>query len=291
MAVFNKNGYQISSVYAESELSLNVAYGVNGDVVYRKDSHRDYSNYTITDLFTYSVGSTQSFAIYEDKIAQVVENDSLYIIDMVTHNKIKSVAMDMGHGNSCQFSTEFYDESDEFPLFYIRNSGIWVYRIVDTNSQLIKKYSFPTDVIATYVAGFGLDSEHNRLYTVSYTQGDYISRTGLVRVCAWDTSIETENGDGTFSPTYLTHKDYTWWDKYSAIQGCCYHDGYLFVGNGYTNITTQFVVMFDTSTLDLSYEIDVPGGELEGCAWYNDDYLVTAQRSYARYKKVVFAET
>ena len=291
MAVYSKSGEQLNSLFDKEASNVSVAYDINGNVVFGRESHRDYKTYSIENLFTYAVGKAQSFAIFGNKIAQVVEDDSLYIIDIATHNKVKSVAMDMGHGNSCQFSTEFYDENDEFPLFYIRNSGIWVYRIVDTSSQLIKKYSFPTSVIATYVAGFGLDSVNKKLYTVSYTEGDYISRTGMLRVCSWDMTSETENEDGTFSPAYLDHVDYEWWDKYSAIQGCCYHDGYFFVANGYTDITTQFVVMFDTDTLELSYKIDVPGGEIEGCSWFGDDYLVTQQRSNARYKKVIFAES
>ncbi len=291
MAVYGKSGEQLNSLYDKEASDVNVAYDISGSIIFSGESHRDYSDYTINSLFTYPKGKAQSFAIYGDKIAQVIEDDSLYILDIEAQAKIKNVQMDMGHGNSSQFSTEFYDESDEFPLYYIRNSGIWVYRIVGTNSQLIKKYSFPTDVIATYVAGFGLDSANKRLYTASYTQGDYISRTGLVRICSWDLSQEVENADGTFSPTYLAHKDYQWWDKYSALQGCCYHDGYFFVANGYPNISTQFVVMFDVNTLDLSFEIDIPGSEIEGCSWYGDEYLMVQQRPNAIYKKITFAET
>ena len=185
MSIYNVDGLSISDAY-DRHGPLDNAYDISGNKVYERiHPEWDYNNYTISTLFTYNESNMQGFAVYGDKIAQVKEDSALHIIDIATGTKLREVAMDMGHGNSCQFSTVFYADNDEFPLFYIRNSGVWVYRITGTTSTLIRKYYFPVEEIGTYAAGFGLDDANRRIYTASYTEGTWQSETGQMRICAW----------------------------------------------------------------------------------------------------------
>lgn len=295
MSVYDKSGNVLSAVYSKSGSPLSVAYNKSGSVIYNSSEPStkewDYTDYTISTLFQYPISSTQAFAIYGGKIAQIRENDGLHIIDISNGTLLKKVSMDMGHGNSCQFSNEFYDANDGFPLFYERNDGIWVYRITGTTSNLIRKYSFPSSEVYTYVAGFGVDSVNRRLYTASYTEGDYVSKTGLMCICEYDMDDLTDNGDGSYSMRLLRTNSFTWFDRFQAVQGCCYKDGYFFICTGYTGNTTQNVVLVDVSTLTIAYTVSLgAGAETEGCAW-TDDYLVVGQRvnTYS-YKKIEFAE-
>lgn len=290
MSVYSVDGSEIQEIFDVQEAELDVAYDINGEVVFRRGTpSHDYDNYTITNMFTYSQSNMQSFAVYDGKIAQVKQTDAIHIIDIETGNFVKSVSMDTGHGNSSQFSNVFYDESDEFPLFYVRNDGVWVYRIVGNTSTLIKKYAFSADVIGTYVAGFGIDNTNQRFYTVSYTEGDYITKTGQLRMCVWDMASETDNNDGTFSFDFITSQDSVWFDTHEAVQGCCYHDGFLFVANGY-GTGNQYVTLFSVNTLEITHEISTTGAEIEGCAWVDDDYLVIGQGpSTIAYRKVEFS--
>lgn len=293
MSVYKINGEELSTIYGISGDSLEQGYDISGSVVFRKSApERDYSNYTVSPMFTYSGNKMQGFAIYDGKIAQAREGYALYIIDIETQTKLKEVSMDFGHGNSCQFSNEFYAEDDEFPLFYIRNDGVWVYCITGTSSTLIRKYSFPAEIIGTYVAGFGVDSDNMRMYTASYTQGDYITKTGQMRICAWDMSDVAEVDSNTYTMTLIDSNDFEWFTNYDAVQGCCYHDGYFFIGCGYTTASRQDIVLVDVSTLEIAHVVELNGSEVEGCSWVNDDYMVVGQNpTNITYRKVEFAET
>lgn len=295
MPVYDING-NVSTVYDIDGNELDYAYDGDGNVIYTKsspvppvDPKYDFDRYTVTDLFNYGLSNSQAFAVYDGKIAQVKQSNAIHIIDIQTGTKIKEVAMATGHGNSCQFSDEFYEEDDEFPLFYVRNDGVWMYRINGTSSELIKKYAFSSSIIGTYVAGFGVDSNNKRFYTLSYSEGDYSTKTGLLRICVWDMDDETDNGNGTYSFGLLDTKDLTWFDKYQAIQGCCYHDGYLFVATGQAN--PQKVAIIDVSNLTIEHTLSFSsGGEIEGCAWVGNDYMIVGQNPNSiTYKKVEFA--
>lgn len=289
MAIYDVTGSPVFSAYNLVDV-IKHAYDVNGDTVY--NAQLDYDDYTVTTLFNYPQSAMQGLAVYDGKIAQVKENAKLHIIDLATGTKLKEVTMDMGHGNSCQFSNEFYAEGDEFPLFYIRNSGVWVYRIVGTESTLIRKYKFYSDIIGTYVAGFAFDNATRLFFTASYTEGDYQTKTGLLRICKWDMDDVTDNGDGTHSMALLDSNDFSFFDKYNAVQGCCYHDGYFFIPCGYS-YTTQYVILVDATTLSIAHSLSVtPNAELEGCAWVDrGNYLLIGQKTNTYdYRKVEFAE-
>lgn len=287
MGIYDINGSSINLAYARAGGLLNTAYDMNGAVVWTRDEI-DYDSHVEATLFNYPQSNMQGFAIYNGKIAQVKENSALHIIDIATGTKTREVSMDMGHGNSCQFSDVFYDEDDEFPLFYIRNSGVWVYRIVDTASTLIKKYSFG-HFIETYVAGFGIDSENRRFYTASYTEGTYQSKTGLMRICSWDMDSEIDNGNGTYSFELLDTNVFSWFDRFDAVQGSCFYNGYFFISCG-LNGTTQYVVAVDPNTLEIAHLITYSGKqETEGCAWLDYNTLVVGQKvSTYTYKTLTF---
>lgn len=289
MGVYSKTGNAINSVYSKGGILLNIAYAISGAVVYRRGTI-DYSDYEESTLFRYAQSNMQGFAYFNGKIAQVKEGSALQIIDISTGEKLKDVTMDMGHGNSCQFSTEYYADDDEFPLFYVRNEGVWVYRITDTTSTLIKKYSFSPDIIGTYVAGFGIDDANRRFYTASYTEGTYQSKTGLMRICSWDMDNEVDNHDGTFSFALIDSNDFSWFDRFDAVQGCCFYNGYFFISCG-LNGTIQYVVAVNPSTLVIDHLITYSGTqETEGCAWIDFDTLIVGQKvNTYTYKRLVFS--
>lgn len=286
MGIYKQNGTPIYNAYHITGAALESAYSVENDIVF--PTEYDYDNYTISNMFSITASNCQGFAVYNGKIAQVSENTGLLIIDIGTQLKIATVSMDTGHGNSCQFSETFYDQTDEFPLFYVRNAGVWVYRITGNTSQLIKKYAFSADDIGTYVAGFGVNDADQKFYTASYTEGDYITKTGLLRICEWDMTSETDNGDGTYSFDLIRHNDLTWFDNYEAVQGCCYHDGHIFIATGGTG-TSQHIVMTDCSTLTFDHVITIDNTtETEGCAWSENCLIIGQNPTNITYKKVMF---
>ena len=293
MAIYNIDGNLLSSAYNIDGNQLDYAYDIDGNLIYtRTQPQYDYDDYSITNLFTYSGTNFQAFAYHNGVIAQCRENDALHMIDASTHSLLYKVTMDFEHGNSCQFSDEYYADGDAFPLFYVRATGIYVYRISNGASSLVRKYAFSTSDIGTYVAGFGVDSTNKRLYTVSYTEGTYTSKTGLCRFCAFDMDDLTDNGDGTYSMALLYSHDSTWFDRFEAIQGSCYHDEYLFVATGMSG-SQQYIVLFDVATGTISHVITIGNTvETEGCTWVGNEYMIVGQSpTNISYKKVEFAES
>ena len=292
MAIYSLNGDGINSAYGFDGEALPTAYDIDGDLVYSQTPpQRDYDNYTISSMFTYGSSAMQGFAIYNGIIAQIREGYTLHLIDIATKSLIREVALDdMNHGNSCQFSDEFYDENDEFPLFYERSNRINVYRITGTTSTIVKQYSFPTETLGTYVAGFGIDCENRKFYTASYTEGDYTTKTGLLRICVWDMDDVTEIDTNVYRMAFISSNDLTWFTTYDAVQGCCFHDGYFFIATGMH--ASQYVVLVDGETLTIAHSVLITGtAEIQGCGWADDDYMVVGQNHTIVYKKVEFGTT
>ena len=121
MPVYDKNGEILSAVYNKNGNIITIAYDKSGNVIYNQSNPQkkewNYADYSVSTFFQYPISSAQSFSIYDGKIAQIQENNSLHVIDIESGEKIRNVTMDMGHGNSCQFSDEFYNQDDEFPLY------------------------------------------------------------------------------------------------------------------------------------------------------------------------------
>lgn len=291
MSVYDKNGLILSDVFEVSGESVETAYDINGAVIFRKQTGRNYDTYTISTMFSNAGSNHQAFSIFNGIIAQIIANDKIRLIAMTTGSAIGAdISAHVGHGNSCQFSSVYYNPNDEFPLLFSTDTyrRVYVNRITRTSSELLKTYFF--DVAQSgYILGIGINDSNDRLFTVGYTYENYNSDMGgenKIHVSVWDLTQETDNGDGTFSIPRISTKIIDW---FPCVQGSCYHDGYMFVSSGvFGGLNRVFLINQTTGIIEHTVSMG-NNIEPEGCAWVNDEYLVVGESpNNITYKKVEF---
>lgn len=155
--------------------------------------------FTATALFgtTLHGASTQGFDIYNGYLVQLYNGGILNILDMTDGHEV-SVISDIGfqHGDVIQFTNDFYDENDLFPLAYVTSDAspgrMYVVRIDTLNTaSIVKTYAFPIE--DGYYCGYIADLQNNILYSIGYKRNSFRDGTNNGTIIAsYDMSEETE---------------------------------------------------------------------------------------------------
>lgn len=178
------------------------------------------------------LGARQDFDIYADVLFQLFSNNYVALINIDTGAVIASYPLSCEHGNSCQFSTEFYDPNDKYPLLYCfgySNNLVYVNRVTDTGATLIRTYKLDT---SGYRFSGGLDSKSNRLITIHYTNNSStVPENNKSVITVWDLNNTTEDSnDNTLKPTLIKQTEIGF---VPVVQGCTIFKGVLYVVSGY----------------------------------------------------------
>lgn len=298
MSVYGKNGTALTEIYGKDGTELQTAYGKNGVVVYTKESSGavDYTDYSISDYLQVSLSPIQGFDIYRHIIFQFIGSypsteDTMATIDAKTgafiNTNITAVA---GHGDSASFSREFYDPNDKFPLLYVspdNESKIYVNRVTTTSSQLVKTYAFPLSTVGYHI-GLSLDDANHIAYILGYTEDNWSDDDGganKVIVTQWDMTDLTDNGDGTYTPAFITSYER---DFIYTIQGQQFHDGMIWLASGGSRVR-GYIYALDPSDGSILYTVDTGTiAEVEGLAFLSDTEFIFAIQG-GKYRKVTFA--
>ena len=301
MAIYNINGNALQTAYDITVNLLSYAYDVVGNLVFSGEI--DYSNYSISNYCNVSLSPTQGFDIYNGTIFQFIANltntsDRMATINANTSSIINSnVSAVAGHGNSASFSSEFYSESDDFPLLYVspdmsvisdtEPTLVYVNRVTTGSSQLVKTYKFPLDKTG-YYAGLCLDEENQIMYMLGYSEYNYStddSGNNKTVISKWDMSSLTNNGDGTYTPTFISSYERPF---IYTMQGLQYHDEMLWVASGGTGVR-GYVYALNPSNGNLLYTIDTnTTTEIEGISFISATEMVFGLQG-GEYKKVTFS--
>lgn len=175
-------------------------------------SRKGFDVTSLASVPTITGKSIQGFAIYGGVLFQLYNTNTVRLIDTSNYSVITELEITSDHGNTIDFSNEFYDVSDEFPLAYITSDSIsnptkvYVVRITRTGTTLIRTYYFGDASIKGYWAGHCLDTETNTLYLVGYTEDHYYldeNGTNNMIVSAWDIDNTTVNQDSTLTPQFI----------------------------------------------------------------------------------------
>ena len=295
MAIYNVNGNVLSNIYTVDGSNLQNAFNINGESVY--SGGIDYSNYEITDYCAVNLSPTQGFDIYNGIIFQFMANASNVSNRMATINAGTSTIINSNitatsdHGDSASFSDEFYSQSDAYPLIYVTSdtnpANVYVNRVTQTSSQLIKTYTFPLNKTG-YYAGLCLDYENEIMYMVGYSEQNYLTDDGgnnKTIISKWDMSDLTDNGDGTYTPAFISSVQRPF---IYVMQGQQYRNGMLWIASGATDVR-GYVYALNPSNGNLLYTVDTnTTTELEGIAFISDAEMVFGLQG-GTYKKVTFA--
>lgn len=295
--VYDYEGNSSLFAYDVDGMSLLSVYDVNGSEIELK---KDYSNYSFTELLNKGpVGGDwiQGIAYYDGVIFQLGEN-KFQTINMSTGDYITDGYVSVnsiGHGNSAQFTDEFYSESDRFPLLYVSTNNqttnyVRVYRMTDTTATLIKSILLNTSEDGYYPDSC-VDSENGYLYTISYLQDNWQTQTdeNVLVLTKRDLNDLTDNGNGIYTANLLSRTELNYWEY--STQGCTFYDGYIWMAFGGGSSPNNFYAI-DPTTGSKAFTVTIPNTrEPEGLAWVLDKtdspWLLVGQQ-YHLYQKCVF---
>lgn len=291
MAVYNRHGIRLEQVYNRHGVSLNNAYDRNGNAIFTRYKPV-YTEYTEEDYCSsVYAGSAQGFDIHNGIAFQCWGTGKLAIIDVVNKVLLKQdVGCANSHNNGASFSNEYYENGDEFPLFYIcADSGITGYRVTRTSSERVKTYTYVGDTGARLGGGgIGFDNENDVVYTFTYSTNSWTSSADNNKfvVTKADFKKAIDNGDGTFTPIVLAQYEYSF---IYCIQSPHFHDGLFWLpsGNGGSN---QHIYGMNPETGEILYTINVGSDiEIEGVTFISDFEMVYGCVTNG-YRKITFGK-
>lgn len=298
--IYDYEGNQ-ASPYNKSGQAINTAYDIDGTIVY-SGSQVDYDNYTLSSLYTINVANCQGIAVYNNVLFQFRASgsvsDKVCLFDFTDGSDItRDMTIDSDHGDSATFSTNFYAEGDEFPLLYVTADTspaiIYVNRVSRSSATLVKTLAFPST--AGYYGAGAFDWENNICYLLAYKENNFTTDNGGANttvVSKWDLSNLTDNGNGTFTPSFISQYERAF---IYVMQGLAFHDGYIWIASGYGS-TPSHVYAMDPSTGTIAHTITMDDNtEIEGVQFiYNSTtqsyYMLIGQQG-GKYKKCVFGWT
>lgn len=202
--------------------------------------------------------------------------EQIKIYSLATHELLDSIEIEMQHGTGMQFSNDFYDENDEFPLLYVggwTTNQINVIRILKENeswtASIIKKLIIPTS--EGYYLAPSIDNENNLLYCYGYKNNSNQAYNNKMILLKCDLSNLSENQDNTFTP-YILNRIET--DYMGVTQGRKYFNNRLYVGFSNTSSPhNSRLVAIDVNNGQTKTDVDLSGvtsSENEGVCYIID---------------------
>ena len=262
--------------------------------------------YNISTLFAVparpeGTGWHQGFAIYNNVIVQLYSDNKVTLINYNDGTVIATLDITSDHGDTIDFSSEFFDANDEFPLAYITSDKtpmkVYVVRITRSSTALIRTYYFGDTSKTGYYAGHCLDTYNDILYTVGYTENSYArdeNGTNRMIIAKWDLSNCTTNQDGTLTPTLLNSFTLPF---IRTVQGQRYFDNKLFLLSSHNgaydlpaNTTVYAVDPFKqiVTTIFDEFPANIKNVECEAIEFVLENSLYNMVISGASYYKAVF---
>ena len=215
------------------------------------------------------------------------DTEQIKVYSLSTKILIASIEIEVQHGTGMQFSNEYYDSNDPFPLLYV---GGWisnqsnVIRITNDNdvwgATIIRKLIIPNT--EGYYLAPSIDADHNTLYAYGYSINSNQASGNSMKLIKADLSNLTDNSDGTYTPKILSSVETPY---VGVTQGRKFFGGNLYVGFANTgNPHNARLVAVDATSGDVKTDVSMSGvttSENEGVCyqivdseviWYYSDY-------------------
>lgn len=296
MGVYSIDGQQLNSVYNLSGTAVISAYDINGNNVLA-EPEVDYASYTVDKSYrSFSISGCQGFCIYDNILFQFQAAPSgsnmatANIINLPYGSQYGSISVTGDHADSTSFSSEFYEEGDQFPLLYVTSDSspakVYVNRVTTTAATLIKTLSFPL-ANTGYYAAHAYDDENQIMYMVGYSQQNYVSDGGGTNktvVSKWDMSSLTQNQDGTYTPTFISSYERPF---IYVMQGQQFHDGMIWIASGYSAGSNVYAMNPADGTFEYTFDLETTA-EVEGIDFMTDTEMVVGFQG-GNYWKYTFA--
>jgi hypothetical protein len=146
-------------------------------------------------------------AIYNGKLFQAWAFNMMQVYDLGSKTLVGTFSATISHGDCLEFSNEFYDENDDYPLLYATAdttpATVYVLRVTTSSASLVRTLVFPQS--AGYYGGHALDNDNKILYLIAYSDENYSTaeNDNHIIITAWDLNNLTDNGDSTYTPALI----------------------------------------------------------------------------------------
>lgn len=296
MSIYDKESNILTDAFDVVGDSINYAYDINSNVVFTKEHHTDYSNYSYsqiwrTDAFT---SSGQSFEILGNYVYWFKGTNNgqgdLYIVNLSDGTTVlHTTDIVGGHANNACFGGKYAD-SDSFPLLYVGGASAtmmtYVNRITQfdgTNfdSELIRTLVYPVEVTGGRIDATISQDDPNVIITAGYNYDEYSASDVYAQfnICWWDLADLTDNGDNTYTPSLIksivTDAVYvnlrTSDNQVGVKQSLKDHDGYIWIATGYNSVAGYIYGFNPTSGEQEQYINLNTTSEVEGIKFLDEN--------------------
>lgn len=298
----SKLHYSISANEAIKSLeeklySYKIGYGEN---VYLKRMKYNIQLIEKVKSTIHSGKAEQGFAINNGVLFQLYSNDEVEMIDFETGEIINDIVVDSGHGNTIDFSDEYYEEGDEFPLAYITtgstttNSVVNVIRFTRSTATVLRSYIFDGTKTG-YYAGHILDSVNKIIYMVGHVENSYYENpngTNYTVVSKWDLKNVINKGNNVYAPEFKGSFEIPF---IMTPQGQTMYNNLLVICSSHWENTSTELIFIDPNRQIICSKITefpeyIKNVETEGVAFVeekNEYYIVLKPGGHTSYYKLI----
>ena len=243
---------------------------------YTKQTGWSHTSPTTPGTFT-----PQAMSYYNGVLFKCWKDDLIQLYNFSTNALIAEYTLTSGHGDCMDFSGEFYDADDEFPLAYFTADStpckVYVNRLTRSGATLIRTLKFDESDVGYYAAA-AVDAQNNRLVMLGYAKNAHESNadgTNYMICTVWDLSDLTENDDTTYTPNRLKSFCLPF---IATTQDQCYDNNLFFVVSSKATSDAETVIyVVDVGLESVVAKLsDIPYKtyETEGIFWVDSDMYV-----------------
>ena len=234
-----------------------------------------YSAPTTSGTFT-----PQAMAYSNGVVFKCWKDDLIQLYSFEDGTKIAEYAITSEHGDCMDFSNEYYNADDEFPLAYFTSDTsplkVYVNRLTRSSGTLVRTLQFSVES-AGYYAGHAVDAVNNRLITLGYSENNFetdTNGTNLMICAVWDLNNLAQNQDSTYTPTLL--KSFTLPFMICTQDQCYYNNKMFVISSNWRNTSTVIYVVDigEESIVATLSDIPYKTYETEGVFWVGSDMYV-----------------
>jgi hypothetical protein len=267
----------------------------SGEKIILKPKYDKSLYFNVADLGTVvTTESNQGMTIFNDTMFVFYNTGVCVAIDLLTKTIINEFNLGsynaLNHANSASFGTKYFDIGDEYPLLYISectgSHRCFVERIVNTggvfSATLVQTLSY-ANINTNYANEFDwiVDNEKGFIYTYGKTIDNYQDVNNRHMIKKFKMPL-LASGDVIFAESDVLESwliEDAFPNQRSRIivyQGHCINNGKLFLPDGGSSTTDNYLWVIDLNTHKLTssiYMSDV-ASEPEDCEIYDNSLLI-----------------
>ena len=208
-----------------------------------------------TKKTTPAVQIPEGAAVYNSLLYRLWKNNTVVVYQFSSMRRIGQFSAVTGHGNNVQFDTAKTGRGSSFVYAYINAwtnpTKLYYVKLSKSGAKPVRTVILPTSA-SGYYGEQVLDSDHQILYSIGYTQKSWRKQLSGERmvVSKWNLKTLKKNRDGTYTPRRIT----SWTVPFiPTLQGSAYRKGKLYILSSTPNVYQTKLYVLDTASKKVSF--------------------------------------